>query len=280
MKILRSEDFFLSDRHAFCLFMLTSQQVEGVHGHEFDELVIVVAGSGFHIINDNVQFIYQGDYFFVTFNDTHSYLSTNNLSVINLLIRRERAFHYITNIDSLLDLIKSDSHGLKESYHCISSAEINKIVELTLAVNARNDDSYDEIYFCATESALLSILDVLCQSTLRKISRNQLEYAGRKYLIHSLKHNYLQSINWNELSEESGMTKRTMFRFIKEATGYTPVKFQQLFRLFKAQELLRTTDKTISEVASGCGFQNAARLTESYKRQFFYPPSKERHIQR
>ncbi len=280
MRILHSNDFFLSDLHAFCLFMLNNQQVEEVHGHEFDELVIVVAGSGFHIINDCVQFIYQGDFFYVTFNDTHSYLSTNKLSVINLLIRRERNFHYLVNIDKLLGYLKAGSDCSSMTFHCLTSEEIARIVALTLAINARNDDGYDDLYFSATENAVLTIIDLLCQSTLRKTSRNQYEHSGRKYLIHALRHHYLQPINWNEICEESGMTRRTMFRFIKEVTGYTPVKFQQIFRLLKAQELLRTTDKTIGEVAIGCGFANAARLAESYKRQFFYPPSQERHIQR
>ena len=69
-----------------------------------------------------------------------------------------------------------------------------------------------------------------------------------------------------------------MFRFIKRITGYTPVKFQMLFRVLKAQELLRTTDKTVSEIAACCGFMNAIRLTESYKRYFNYSPTHEREL--
>lgn len=280
MKILRSNEFFLSERHAFCLFVLNNQKMEEVHGHEFDELVIVVAGSGFHIINDNVQFIYQGDFFFVTFNDTHSYLSTNNLSVINLLIRRERRFQYITNIDVLLNYLRGNSAQEKIHAHCLSAEEIDQIVAFSNAINARNDDNFDMLYFCATESMVLMMINQLCQSVTQKHSVDNVADARRMKLIHLLKHHYLRHINWSELCEECGIARRTMFRFIKEITGYTPVKFQLLFRLLKAQELLRTTDKTIKEVAASCGFQNATRLTESYKRQFTYPPSQERHRRR
>lgn len=42
---------------------MNNQLMEGVHGHDFDELVIVRNGSGFHIINDEVKFICQGDFF-------------------------------------------------------------------------------------------------------------------------------------------------------------------------------------------------------------------------
>lgn len=44
-------------------FSMNNQLMEGVHGHDFDELVIVRSGSGFHIINDLVRFICQGDFF-------------------------------------------------------------------------------------------------------------------------------------------------------------------------------------------------------------------------
>lgn len=63
MRILRENDFFHSEQHAFCLFSMNNQLMEGVHGHDFDELVIVRSGSGFHIVNDLVRFICQGDFF-------------------------------------------------------------------------------------------------------------------------------------------------------------------------------------------------------------------------
>lgn len=280
MKVLQSQEFFLSDRHAFCLFMLGRQNMEEVHGHDFDEIVIVSEGSGFHIVNGSVEFIYKGDFFFVSVNDTHSYISTNNLSIINVLIRKERRFLFLANTDALIDKIKENNH-LRNSFDTsLSQQDLDKIIALSHVINDRQDDEFDDLYFSATEAAVLGILDTLCQRTRRKTSRQQADTCGRKYLINSLKHNYLRHINWEGLCDESRMTKRTMFRFIKEVTGYTPAKFQLLFRLLKAQELLRTTDKTINEVAINCGFVNTTRFTETYKKQFRYTPSQERKLTR
>ena len=280
MKVLQSQEFFLSDRHAFCLFMLGRQNMEEVHGHDFDEIVIVSEGSGFHIVNGSVEFIYKGDFFFVSVNDTHSYISTNNLSIINVLIRKERRFLFLANTDVLIDKIKENNHLRNTFDTSLSQQDLDKIIALSHVVNSRQDDEFDDLYFSATEAAVLGILDTLCQRTRRKTSRQHADACGRKYLINSLKHNYLRHINWENLCDESRMTKRTMFRFIKEVTGYTPAKFQLLFRLLKAQELLRTTDKTINEVAINCGFVNTTRFTETYKKQFRYTPSQERKLTR
>ncbi|WP_159565329.1 helix-turn-helix domain-containing protein [Budvicia diplopodorum] len=278
MRILQSNDFFQSEQHAFCVFMLNKQMMENAHGHDFDEIVIVRDGSGFHIINDCVEFIYKGDFFFISVNDTHSYLSINNLSIINLLIHKEREFNFINNVERLLALLREAQGNLPLRDMTLSCNELLAITQQCEFISNKNDDKYDDIYFSATESAVLSILGTLCQNLYQKCDRQVFEHASRQYLINFLKHNYMHNVCWNQLCDESGIARRTMFRFIKDVTGFTPGQFQQVFRLMKAQELLRTTDKSISDIAINCGFANSSRLTESYNRQFRHTPTQERRI--
>lgn len=275
MRILRDSEFFHSEQHPFCLFSMNNQLMEGVHGHDFDELVIVLNGSGFHIINDMVRFICQGDFFLVTTNDTHSYISTNNLSVINILIRRNRCFHFLQNIDDLLDYVKV--HLQQHVEQTLSPTALANIERWSQTIIARNDSEYDTLYFALCEAALLNIINTLCQCG-QQTEALSAEDKGRANLIRTLKTNSLRHLDWNALSDDNGVARRTMFRLIKRVTGYTPVKFQMLYRVLKAQELLRTTDKSVSEIAVRCGFMNAIRLTESYSRYFKYPPTHEREL--
>lgn len=275
MRILRENDFFHSEQHAFCLFSMNNQLMEGVHGHDFDELVIVRSGSGFHIINDLVRFICQGDFFLVTANDTHSYVSTNNLSVINILIRRPRSFHFLQHIDNLLDCIKEKL--LQPTALALTQGALARIEVLSQEIISRNESNYDVLYFSLCEVAVLNIINTLCQCD-RQTGALSPDERGRANLIRMLKTSSLRHLDWNVLSDDNGVARRTMYRLIKRVTGYTPVKFQMLYRVLKAQELLRTTDKTISEIAARCGFMNAIRLTESYRRYFHYPPSHEREL--
>lgn len=275
MRILRDSDFFHSEQHAFCLFTMNNQLMEGVHGHEFDELVIVRDGSGFHIVNDIVRFICKGDFFLVTKNDTHSYVSTNHLSVINILIRRNHNFHFLQNIDALLQCVKTQLQSRKD--RTLTSSELANIECWSEQIIARNEHDYDALYFSQCESAFLNVINTLCLCG-RQQQPLSVEEKGRVSLIKTLKSNSLRQLDWSALSDDNGVARRTMFRFIKRITGYTPVKFQMLFRVLKAQELLRTTDKTVSEIAARCGFMNAIRLTESYKRYFNYSPTHEREL--
>lgn len=278
MEIKQPEDFFLSQAHAFCLFMLNNQEVADVHGHDFDELVIVRGGSGFHIINDQVELVYAGDFFFVSANDTHYYESTNNLSLINLLFHKDRHFSFIHNIDVLLDVVRESIRPPSREFLSLTESELDKIVLLTDGVTARRDDPFDAIYFSTTEAVILEIISLLCRCIARKGERNRsIENSGQK-IINYVRQNYAKNINWSNLCDECGMAKRTMFRFFKQITGTTPEKFQQICCLLKAQELLRTTDWPIRDVALFCGYVNASRLTDVYKKRFSRTPTQERHL--
>lgn len=275
MQILQENDFFHSAQHAFCLFLINKQLKIDVHGHEFDEIVIVREGSGFHIINDVVQFICQGDFFLVTTKDTHSYISTNNLSIINILIRRDREFYFLQGIDSLLECIRT--LGPKSGAQTLSVAALRRIecwCKDVIACNERGDDRRCFLYM---ETLFLNIINELCFCEKQAFTLSR-EEKGRASLINMLKLSCHRQLDWSALSDESGIAKRTMFRFIKRVTGYTPMRFQLLYRILKAQELLRTTDKSVGEIAARCGFPNTIRLTEAYKRHFKYSPTHEREL--
>lgn len=275
MRILRDNEFFLSEQHTFCLFSMNHQLMEGVHGHDFDEIVIVRNGSGFHIINDEVRFICAGDFFLVTTNDTHSYVSTNNLSVINVLVRRIRSFYFLQQMDLLLERVKENL--LRQDEMTLTSAVLEDISRWSQEIISRNDSDYDVLYFSTIEAAFFNIINALCHCGQQPRALSA-EERGRANLIRTLKTSSLRHLDWNAVSDENGIARRTLFRFIKRITGYTPVRFQMLYRLLKAQEMLRTTDKTVSEIAVRCGFMNSIRLTESYKRYFNYSPSHEREL--
>lgn len=275
--IKQIEDFFPSEDHSFCVFMLHDQAMADLHGHEFDELVIVSGGSGFHIVNDHAQLIRRGDFFFVTLNDVHYYEATSELSLINILIRRERDFNFIKNIDRMIESIAEKTRPFNTDYQALSKVSLQHIISLAQSISARRDDIFDQFYFSSTESSLLQILTILSEN--RSTGKNSpASERGKLQLLDHIRHHYAQEINWRSVCEEGGIALRTLYRFFHEMTGNTPDKFQQLYRLLKAQELLRTTDIPIGRIASLCGFLNPPRLTEAYRRHFRRTPSQERKL--
>ena len=275
--IKQCEDFFPSDAHAFCVFMQNNQSMADLHGHEFDELVIVRGGSGFHIVNDHAEMIRRGDFFLVTANDVHYYESTSELCLINILIHRGRNFKYIKNIDDMIDALSISTHPFNDNYQPLVDEVLDSVVMLAESISQRRDDAFDALYFSGTESSFLKILTILCQCVM-EYKGIPIESKGKFYLLDQVRQKYAQEINWKSVCEESGIALRTLYRFFHEMTGQTPEKFQQVYRLLKAQELLRTTDIPVSRIATSCGFSNPTRLTEAYRRYFRRTPSRERQM--
>ncbi|PLR37876.1 AraC family transcriptional regulator [Chimaeribacter californicus] len=280
MDIKLSQDFFLSDAHAFCLFKLNNQAMADIHGHEFDELVIVCGGCGFHVVNDQVELIHQGDFFYVSANDVHYYNQTSQLSLINILIHKQRTFYFIYHIDDLLASVKKYTSPSTHYYPSLDENELNQVIADAAAVSERRDDCYDRAYFAHTESRLLSIFTTLYQSVEHAAHRTTHGGNGVLYLLNYIRQNYSQSINWQNLCEIAGLSPRTMYRAFNDLTGSTPQKFQQIYRLLKAQEKLRTTDLPVKTIAAHCGFSHAPHLTEMYKKQFSRTPTQERQLSR
>lgn len=63
-----------------------------------------------------------------------------------------------------------------------------------------------------------------------------------------------------ELAQEFCMSERTLARYVKRATGKSPMALLQSVRLRRARTLLESTRMTIEQVASAVGYQDATAL--------------------
>lgn len=70
---------------------------------------------------------------------------------------------------------------------------------------------------------------------------------------------------------------RTIFyKKVRGTTGYTPNEYIRVIRLKKAAELLKESEKNVSEVAYAVGFDNPYYFSKCFKEQFGMPPSQYR----
>lgn len=80
-------------------------------------------------------------------------------------------------------------------------------------------------------------------------------------------------ISIEDLARSLGTSRAQLFRKIKAESGHTPNDLIQEIRLEKAYYLLKTTQKSISEVAYAVGFSSPSYFSKCYKRKFGIAPS-------
>lgn len=88
---------------------------------------------------------------------------------------------------------------------------------------------------------------------------------------------YQEAIGLRELAACVNMTPNYFCRYFKEMIHRTPTDYLNYYRIEAACERLSYTDKSITEVAYECGFQDASYFVKVFKRYKHMTPSEYTH---
>lgn len=80
--------------------------------------------------------------------------------------------------------------------------------------------------------------------------------------------------NVERIGDEIGLSRVQLYRKVKALTGHSPVEMLRKARLMRARHLLRTTEKSVSEVAYSVGFSTPSYFSKCYKDEFGENPKK------
>jgi transcriptional regulator GlxA family with amidase domain len=93
-----------------------------------------------------------------------------------------------------------------------------------------------------------------------------------------LREHYREAFNLAELAAQVTMSPTSFSRHFSRITGTSPLQFQKRLRLYEAQRLMLTEDKSAEIAAFAVGYESPAQFNREYKRQFGEPPR--RNIER
>lgn len=82
------------------------------------------------------------------------------------------------------------------------------------------------------------------------------------------KHMGNTNLKIEDLGDEVGLSRVQLYRKVKALTGMTPVEILRETRLKRAMQLLKTTDKTVSEIANEVGFATPGYFSSCFKKQY------------
>lgn len=97
-------------------------------------------------------------------------------------------------------------------------------------------------------------------------------------ILQFLQDNYMYDMSLEELAGFTGRSVSTFKRDFKKISALTPMQWLINYRLNMAQNLLKNSDKPISDICNDVGFKNLSHFSNSYKNYFGYAPSLEGRI--
>ena len=96
--------------------------------------------------------------------------------------------------------------------------------------------------------------------------------------INKIRKDYAEKINIDELAAMCCISKYHFCRIFKEVTSFSPASYHMEYRIRIADILLKNSNKSISEIAEQCGFEDAAYFSRCYKKNMGISPRKKRAI--
>ena len=258
--------------------MLYSQSQSHCHYHDFHELVIILEGSAIHKTEERNYLISAGDVFIIKKGKVHSYTATRKLKLANIMFDFEtldinwEELHEIPGYTALFETepkLRDRNHF--KSKHTLNTAQLNEVSAL-LRRMYREAEEKSPGWVMMSQTLLQELFIMLARSysTTAKIQSQKMVRLTRMMQI--IEKNYAKDITRDRIMRE-GMTSNAVgTRIFKELLGKSPFEYLIQVRTRHAAELLKNTDKSISDIAWECGFHDSNYFSLRFKKATGLPP--------
>ena len=239
------------------------------HIHDDIEILLAVSGAMRVDVEGQNITISEGDICIINPRVPHStteLLPYTSVILLQFRIDKLRALEF-GKINKYLSFIlnqHADKYVFLKSSDSVT-ASLNNIITLIHSENILRQKNYDVIIKGYTE-ILLGLL--YRNNILNDIENNYNAEAVKKVwqAIEYIDKNYRSSITLSELSALIHLNSEYFCRLFKSATGITPMQYINYVRIWKAENLLTTTDLDILEISMEVGFSSVSYFNRVFKK--------------
>ena len=274
---LTRQTYFQDPSLPLQVYIRDPQPVFPLHGHSFDELVIILKGTAVHAI-DNQQFpVRRGDTFVVTHDRVHEYRDMKNLALANILfdaealmmdqwdIRSLPGFHALFALEPAFRVQHRFQSRLQLSE--VQLAEADRLIRRLEAETTSRTPGYR----VAARGLFMELAVLLSRAYSSTPTEETMDLLRIGDAIAHIEAHYADPINLDELAVKSRLSRRHFQRIFRECIGRSPIDHLIRVRVRKAAELLKYTDRTITDIAFECGFSDGNYFTRCFRKVMAKP---------
>lgn len=250
------------------------------HTHEFFELACVLSGTVTHFIGHRKEELHSGDVFILAPRVQHAVCAyCDNAIMVNILVRTrvfEQSFMNLLPEDYILrSFFANVLYGSSDMPYLLFSVGddqcLREYVQSLLTESNGHRQHYDTMLRLIVSQMFIYLLrehkqDVIIpQLKAQSITENVL-------VILSRIEDHYTSITLSEMAEFFNYSERQLSRIIKSATGFSFEDIIKRLRMKRAQELLETSDLSISDIAASIGYYDASSFRQAFKKYYHQTP--------
>lgn len=117
-------------------------------------------------------------------------------------------------------------------------------------------------------SHMHSVFNAVCLAALEndKVSIKHNSADDVRAVVKYIENNYFNPITVDDMIQEIHVSKYHFIRRFSRAMGITPYSYLTNYRINMSKRLLRTTNRTVSEIAEICGFPDTSNFIRHFKK--------------
>lgn len=260
------------------------------HFHPELEIQIIESGSGTYIYNDRSHSIQPHSIFFFRSNERH-YVTERTPDAhgrpstsYGFYFMPELLQHLDNNLFgikcgnifspqnlSFINQLPADSYAAKQIYN-LSREIIGEFEQQTTG------------YETMIMLHLISIIAIYTRSyspaSLKKLQTqpklSQVNLSSIRAVMTYIDSHFSAPITLRDLANVANMSPSYLSQVFKKLNGFSPWDYVISCRIAMAKQLLHTTDLTILDIATKCGFNNCANFNRQFKKNVSLTPSEYR----
>ena len=230
----------------------------GVHSHAEHELYYLVRGETKYFIGDEIFQVSEGDFVLIPRGMLHKTDSEDCLTVERLLVRFE---------DSMLS---------EESRRWVEALSESKLLYLpprsrgeaaallqTMEADAESGDEFGEPL---NRLRLQELLGLLCRYREERPDNPTETVRLIRRISDYIRDHYAEDLTLQELGTRFGISRSYLSLRFRQATGMGLSEYITYVRIHNACELLAQPGRSVTEVASACGFNGSNYFAAVFKK--------------
>ncbi|MBO5415519.1 MAG: helix-turn-helix transcriptional regulator [Clostridia bacterium] len=236
--------------------------------HNAIELLYVVSGSYSVILDDSKYKIFPGDLILFCSNTPHHAVSGDSEENSYYVIKLPPSFLMeLSGREGMTEYVMRFAINRPEN-KCIWRKQELAGTQILNILNALITELENQKY--AYEAAIkLNIAALLLEIMRENPPQNQLKHPEVAGLIYAAmtytREYYSQDINEKELAKNLGVSYSYFSRSFKQVTGMSFKQYLNRTRIARAEQLLITTKKSVTEVATDCGYNTTSYFINVYR---------------
>ena len=251
-----------------------------LHGHDFNEIVIVTNGSGKHFTPATHYDIERGDVFAIPQPNRHGYASSHNMNLTNVIFRDGFLNKSVPGIQFLpgyramfkLEPEVRNDLGFRGKLH-VGDDTLERILCQIAAISTEMQNEAPGWKLKVPALFAILIIDLCREYENQMHTESRMLVSAGRAAAFMEEHFDRTPLTLDEICRNAFVSVPTLLRHFKKACGTTPMQYLEKVRLKKAAELLENTRLRVSDVAFACGFASPNYFARRFQAQFGRAPS-------